>query len=283
MKRCIIIILIFFCCHQLFSQNIAVVWANYNATTYMDTLNGKKIIFPEFFVDSIQRFGITKYYQSFPFSKINSLKSNITFECPIENAEEFANFLQLQSSLLFSNIGFELPSPARFNYVPTDAFWNETKQITTFNGQNTIQETIDNLWHLKIIEADSAWNITQGDTSIKIAVIDYGFDITHPDLQGKVNYKDPFDYDPAHPLDYLIHNANTHGTKVACIAAGKTNGGGKLASIGFNCGLVLYNSHYPGEQVSWLRIAQKAHHAAFSQNASVIVLCMDGTTGIHQV
>lgn len=255
-----------FCCsYPLSSQNTAVVWGDYIATTYMDTLNGKKIIFPEYFIDSIQRFGITQYYQSFPFSKISSLKSNITFECPIENAEIFANFLQIQSSSLFSNIGFEIPSTARFNYDPTDDFWNEQKQITTHNGQ----ETIDNLWHLKIIKADSAWNITKGNPNIKIAIIDSNFYCTHPDLIGKINFFDPFDQ------TFICSNninVESHGTKVACVAAGNTDeNNGRLSSVGFNCGIVAYNS---GTSIDiWV---EKAYDAAINQKVKVINFSLKG-------
>ncbi len=59
-------------------------------------------------------------------------------------------------------------------YDPTDYFWYLTTQDTT-----------NWLWYLKKIQANLAWNITKGSPSIKIAILDTEFDITHPDLQNK--------------------------------------------------------------------------------------------------
>lgn len=36
------------------------------------------------------------------------------------------------------------------------------------------------------IKADSAWEITKGDSNIKVAIIDVGVELTHPDLAGNI-------------------------------------------------------------------------------------------------
>ena len=48
------------------------------------------------------------------------------------------------------------------------------------------------LWHLEIIKADLAWDITHGNSSVNIAVIDTDFDLIYPDLTNKINPS----YDP---------------------------------------------------------------------------------------
>jgi len=40
-------------------------------------------------------------------------------------------------------------------------------------------------WGLPKINAETAWNTTTGDPSIKVAVIDNGFQLDHPDLTGR--------------------------------------------------------------------------------------------------
>jgi len=91
------------------------------------------------------------------------------------------------------------------------------------------------LWHLKAIQADNAWDITKGDPNIKIAIIDSDFDLTHPDLSGQF---DPT-YDPYTGIPLSAEDPS-HGTGVASFAAARTDGGGQLASIGFNCKMIGY-------------------------------------------
>ncbi len=41
-------------------------------------------------------------------------------------------------------------------------------------------------WNLRQVEAHLAWEITRGDASVVVAVVDTGIDIHHPDLRGKI-------------------------------------------------------------------------------------------------
>lgn len=254
---------------KLFSQDNAVVCGKYYNISYMDTLNGKSIQFPQEFMDSIQKFNIISYYQSYPSINKTFLKSWITFVCSVEKAEEFANYLQTYESSVFSEVYFELPVDRRFDnvpYVPIDYYWDKSRVINTSYYQAV---PLDFMWHLKIIQADYAWNITKGDPNIKIAIIDEGFNRYHPDLINKINFNDPFDNSDI--IDTNV-NAKSHGTRVACLAAGETDDNlGSIASVGFNSGIVAYN--YPKLVQTWV---EKAVHAAFNQNVKVINISFTG-------
>ncbi len=46
----------------------------------------------------------------------------------------------------------------------------------------------DNQWGMKKVEAMAAWDVTEGSSSIKIAILDTGVDFDHPDLSDKILY-----------------------------------------------------------------------------------------------
>ncbi len=98
----------------------------------------------------------------------------------------------------------------------------------------------DWLWSLDNIDAPQAWDITKGSPSVKVAVIDNGLDLTHPDLVGKVS--------PT--VDFYTGNAIaplSHGTSVATILAAETvdagqPSNGQMASIGYNTQIMFASS-----------------------------------------
>ena len=85
----------------------------------------------------------------------------------------------------------------------------------------------DYQWGAKKIQANSAWDVTTGNSSLIVAIIDTGIDYFHPDLVG--NYVS-LGYDWVHnssgPLD-----DNGHGTHVAGIIAATLNNGIGIAGI----------------------------------------------------
>lgn len=133
-KLILLIICVLWIFQKNFAQNNAYVCGHYYDIAYMDTLKGKNIQFSQKFLDSIQRFNIIKYYQSFPSSNKSSLKTMITFICSPGNAEEFANYLQTYESSSFTDVYFELPIVTNVEsdpYVPIDHYWDLSRVCTT--------------------------------------------------------------------------------------------------------------------------------------------------------
>lgn len=82
-------------------------------------------------------------------------------------------------------------------------------------------------WGPKKIKADSAWDVTTGNSSILVAVIDTGIDYTHPDLVGNyVALGHDWVHNSTEPLD-----DNGHGTHVAGIIAATLNNAIGIAGI----------------------------------------------------
>ncbi|MEW6653744.1 MAG: S8 family serine peptidase, partial [Bacteroidota bacterium] len=141
----------------------------------------------------------------------------------------------LELSKKFSNSkGVEYAEPKyvhRVTVVPNDSLFLTGQQV--------------NLSRIKALEA---WDITKGDSSVLIAIIDTGVEYDHPDLKANIlrdkngrviGYDfgglngtpddDPNeDKEPGGKLAY-------HGTHAAGIAAAVTNNKIGIASIGYNC------------------------------------------------
>jgi hypothetical protein len=80
------------------------------------------------------------------------------------------------------------------------------------------------------IDAPQGWDITTGDPSVKIAILDSGIDCSSIEHAGKCNEQVSF---VAEYSDYLDDIAE-HGTHVAGIAAAHTDNGVGVAGVGWN-------------------------------------------------
>ena len=113
-------------------------------------------------------------------------------------------------------------------------------------------------WHLSMIGAPSAWDITQGNASVVIAILDSGIDPTHPDLAAKLL--------PGYNLvsgNTSTGDWNGHGTVVAGAAAAIGNNG-----VGVT-GVAGQNKVLP------VVIADSTGYALFSTIASGITWAAD--------
>lgn len=81
------------------------------------------------------------------------------------------------------------------------------------------------------IRARTAWDVTQGDPEVVIAVIDSGVDMTHPELVNKVvsTGRDFANGDDDASDDHW------HGTHTAGVAAADTDNGEGIAGVAWNC------------------------------------------------
>jgi len=84
------------------------------------------------------------------------------------------------------------------------------------------------------IKAGPAWDVTQGDPEVVIAVIDSGVDMTHPELIGKV-VSTGRDFANA---DDDASDDHWHGTHTAGVAAADTDNGEGIAGVAWNCGIL---------------------------------------------
>ena len=246
---------------------------------------------PQLFkVNIVSQIDFTKAIPLFPRDQKSSLlktvrKSNLSkiFKVAIdENTNIPLICAQLESSGLveYAEPNYLLP----VEEVPNDSLWDE-------------------MWHLRQVQAPAAWDISKGDSSITIAIIDTGVDWDHPDLVNSIwsnadEVLDGTDTDGngyvddirgwdfvERVLDYkagedgIMEDNNPmdfdgHGTFVAGIAGVSTNNHIGTSSLSWGCKIMPlragYNSFSGGYIV--LEYAAKAFRYAADNGADIINL-----------
>jgi serine protease len=134
--------------------------------------------------------------------------------------------------------------------------WAEPKYVRTIDD-NPVNDSLylyqNNLGRIHV---PAAWNISKGDSSVVIGIVDTGVDFTHPDLAGNIftnkitdaeypgdthgwdfgGESGTADNDPHE--DVSVYSNGYHGTHVAGIASGVTNNSIGVASVGYNCSIL---------------------------------------------
>ncbi|MBK8129356.1 MAG: S8 family serine peptidase [bacterium] len=147
-------------------------------------------------------------------------------------------------------------------------------------------------WGLSQIQAESAWNTTQGNAAVTIAIIDTGIDLNHPDLANKL-WVNPGEIagngidddgngkiDDVNGWDWVGYD-NTpqddigHGTHVAGITAAATNNNIGIAGVCPNCRVMSLKVLDAGGSGACSDIAAGIIYAA-DKGAKVINLSLGG-------
>jgi thermitase len=151
-------------------------------------------------------------------------------------------------------------------------------------------------WGLENIEAPLAWDFCKGDSNVVVAVVDWGVDLQHPDLQAKM-WTNPDEIpdngidddgngyiDDVYGWDFAYYDNDPqddygHGSHVGGIAAAATDNGAGVAGVGFNSRIMAvkvgYNHPVYGVGAPYDAIASGIVYAA-DNGAKVINLSLGG-------
>jgi hypothetical protein len=202
--------------------------------------------------DLFQEFEVTDFEQAMPFARSPLLRKVYGLEFTGNHAEFLAKLETDYSEFITDILEFYEPV---YNFEPEDGLWKSNE-----------------LWHLKKIQADSAWDISKGDSTVLIAILDSPVDGYHPDLITDLAYL----YDPYTEESLVRMPKGTtieHGTIVASFASAQTSEtageatGKPLASIGFKTKLLSYGGMaqtVTGVHASTVMGAQVINASAFT-------------------
>ena len=190
----------------------------------------------------------------------------------------------LQNVYEVSFLGNELDVTNSLSKLPFIGLVENAPNYQVLYAPNDYTLAFATNYALDLIHAQGAWDLSHGSDSVVIAISDQNFYQHHEELEGKIVYYDSTNLTTA-----------THGTAVAIVAAGNTDNGVGLSSIGFDSKLALYKmtfnellvASYAGADVinvSWTsgcfysQIAQDAINEAYNNGTFIIAAAGNGTT-----
>jgi subtilisin family serine protease len=104
-------------------------------------------------------------------------------------------------------------------YNPSDTYFDRQWHLQAWSGAELVEDAD--------VSATEAWDVTRGKREVVVAIIDDGFDLSHPDFTGPGKIVHPKDYvdGDANPFPVTAHE-DYHGTPCAGVALAEENGEG---------------------------------------------------------
>ncbi|GAB4373037.1 MAG: subtilisin/kexin-like serine protease HreP [Calditrichia bacterium] len=167
-------------------------------------------------INKLNRRNKVKIVQELDFSPNTFI---LRVEKPISNAGlEMANRYYETGLTVYSEPNFIIIRQLKFAFMPNDPLFSRQ-------------------WHLPRIQAPDAWDITRGDPSVIVAIVDDGVDLDHEDFASPGKIVPGQDFVSGDP-DPRPGPGDHHGTAVAGVALADGNNGIGVTGIAPGCRLM---------------------------------------------
>ena len=143
------------------------------------------------------------------------------------------------------SVEFADPNYIRTIYTPNDTYYT----MEAGSDNLMMQWGLYNIWLGSLEAGNSGWNITTGESTVKVAVIDTGVNYNHEDLITRVDTLEGHRFVTPESSDNVLDD-NGHGTHVSGIIGAATNNGKGVAGVDWNCRIIpikVFNSGGTGE------------------------------------
>ncbi|MCT7977774.1 S8 family serine peptidase [Laspinema olomoucense] len=144
-----------------------------------------------------------------------------------ENPIKIANRLMRKSEVLTAEPNIVITT--QNHYLPRSPLYPKQWYLQNKGGRDLAPGS-----H---IEAEKAWDITQGIRSVVVAITDDAIDINHPDFQGPGKVVAPRDFKRKNFLPLPEADSDNHGTACAGVAVAEENGVG-IVGVAPGCALM---------------------------------------------
>lgn len=178
--------------------------------------------------------------------------------------------------------------------LETLTFIQYAESVPLYYAHHVPNDIHQDQYHLDIIDAKLAWDVSLGSENVVVAIIDNGVLLSHEDLSANIwnnpnetnngldddlnGYVDDIngwdvadnDNDPSPPSNISSNSAFSHGTACAGIASATTNNGKGIASIGYKVKIMPVKCTKDDSDGNTLANADDGVFYAIKNNADVI-------------
>ncbi|HZK08167.1 MAG TPA: S8 family serine peptidase [Bacteroidales bacterium] len=178
-----------------------------------------------YFAEFVEAFDVQAITRPFDYRNDNKLLQ--TFEMKLRDhyrLEEAIAALEQHPEIEYA----EKVTMQYIDYKPNDTLYNLVSGLNNWN------------WHLDVIKAEQAWDITHGDPEIKVAIVDNAIWSIHPDLADKIVLQRDVmnNTNSSNPPAGGDPGEWSHGTHCSGLATAITDNEIGVAGIGFNTSII---------------------------------------------